>query len=129
MELEALEEARFRFDNLGASLMIISPMTEDQTREYKQEKGFSLDLLSDPGNQVAEAYGLAYTVPEDLKGVYLDMGIDLGEYNGDDTWRLPMPARYIIDRDRVIRYARINPDHTQRPEPIETVKALEKIIE
>ncbi len=109
--------------------MMISPMTEDQTREFKQEKGFSIELLSDPGNRVAEAYGLAYTVPGELKGVYLDMGSDLSEYNGENTWRLPMPARYIIDRDRMIRYARINPDHTQRPEPIETVKALEKIIE
>ena len=107
---------------------MVSPQIQKHVQEFKQEKGFSINLLSDPGNRVAEAYGLAYTVPEDLKGVYLDMGIDLSEYNGDDTWRLPMPARYIVDQDRVIRYARINPDHTQRPEPIETVKALEMLL-
>jgi peroxiredoxin len=38
-----------------------------------------------------------------------------------------MPARYIVDQDRIIRYARINPDHTQRPEPADTFKALEKL--
>ncbi|WP_256594984.1 MULTISPECIES: hypothetical protein [unclassified Pseudomonas] len=30
---------------------------------------------------------------------------------------LPMPGRYVIGRDGVIRYAEVNPDYTQRPEP------------
>ena len=73
-----------------------------------------MELLSDPGNRVAEQYGLVYTYPQDLKQVYLKLGIDLEKYNGDDSWRLPIPARYIIDRDRVIRYAVANADHTTR---------------
>ncbi len=107
--------------------MMVSPQVEKHIREFKKEKGFSIDLLSDPENQVAEAYGLVYTVPDDLRSVYLDLGIDLAVYNGDATWRLPMPARYIIDQDRKIRYARVNADHTQRPEPLDTIKALETI--
>jgi hypothetical protein len=38
-----------------------------------------------------------------------------------------MPARYIVDRNRIILYARINPDHTRRPDPADTFKALEKL--
>lgn len=30
---------------------------------------------------------------------------------------LPMPGRYVIGREGVIRYAEVNPDYTQRPEP------------
>ena len=106
---------------------MISPQTEEHVRAFKEEKGFTMELLSDPGNRTADAYGLVYTVPDDLREVYLDMGIDLAKYNGDVSWRLPMPARYIVDRDRIIRYARINPDHTRRPEPADTFKALEKL--
>ena len=43
---------------------------------------------------------------------------------GDDSWTLPMPARYIVDRDATIRYARVGADYTRRPEPLETLVAL-----
>jgi peroxiredoxin len=84
-------------------------------------------LLSDPGNRVAETYGLVYTFPEDLKQAYQKLGIDLETYNGEDSWRLPMPARYTIDTGGIIRYARVNLDHTVRPEPAETIEALKKL--
>ena len=35
-----------------------------------------------------------------------------------------MPARYIVDKDGVIRYTRVNADYTVRPEPSETLEAL-----
>ena len=86
-----------------------------------------MELLGDPGNQTAVQYGLVFTVSEDLKKVYLQFGIDLPEYNGDNSWQLPMPARYIIDQNRVIRYAEVNPDYTVRPDPSHTVDALKEI--
>jgi hypothetical protein len=43
---------------------------------------------------------------------------------GDDSWTLPIPARLIICTDGVIRYAEINPDYTERPEPEDTLSAL-----
>lgn len=87
-----------------------------------------MEILSDPDNQTAEKYGLVFTVPEDLKQVYLKFGTDLLKYNGDDSWRLPMPARYIIDQDQVIRYAEVNPDYTIRPDPSHTINELKIII-
>jgi peroxiredoxin len=85
-------------------------------------------ILSDPGNQTAETYGLVHTIPEDLKKVYLQFGIDLPKYNDDDSWRLPMPARYIIDQGQVVRYAEVNPDYTVRPDPSHTIDVLKEII-
>jgi len=51
----------------------------------------------------------------------------VNEHNGDESWTLPMPARYIIDQVGLIRYADIKPDCTERPEPEDTLSALEKI--
>ena len=84
-------------------------------------------MLSDPGNQVAGQYGLVYTVPDDLKQVYLKFGLDVAQHNGDDSWTLPMPARLIIDPAGVIRYAEISPDYTVRPDPQHTLDALGSI--
>lgn len=38
--------------------------------------------------------------------------------------RLPMPGRFVIGQDRVIRYGEVNPDYTHRPEPADIVPAL-----
>ena len=84
-------------------------------------------LLRDFGNRVAEAYGLAFTLPEDLQAIYLKLGIDLARGNGDGTWRLPVPARFVIDRAGVIRAVDADPDYTRRSEPAETVDVLKKL--
>ena len=56
------------------------------------------------------------------------IGIDLNKYNGDDSWTLPMPGRFIIDRSGVIRYAEVNPDYTVRPEPEEVIGILKELL-
>ena len=73
---------------------------------------------------MAEAYGLVFTLPEDLRAIYLKIGIDLARGNGDGTWRLPIPARFVIDRQGIIRAVDADPDYTRRPEPARTVEIL-----
>jgi len=107
---------------------MISPQTEEQSRTFAQTRHLTMEILSDPGNEVAKKYGLVYKVPDDLKAVYLDFGIDLPQYNGDDSWTLPMPARYIIDPDGVIRHSEVSVDYTLRSDPSHTIEALKSVI-
>ena len=81
-------------------------------------------MLRDQGNQVARKFGLVYTLPDDLRRVYLKFGIDLAQANGDDSWTLPMPARFVIDRTGTIRAVDADPDYTRRPDPARTIDAL-----
>jgi peroxiredoxin len=87
----------------------------------------SFEMLRDLGNRVADAYGLAFTLPQDLQAIYLKFGIDLARSNGDGTWRLPIPARFVIDRGGVIRAADADPDYTRRSEPSQTVEVLKQL--
>ena len=82
------------------------------------------ELLRDFGNRVAEAYGLVFTLPDELREIYLTFGIDLAKGNGDGTWRLPIPARFVIDGQGIIRAVDADPDYTRRPEPTRTVEIL-----
>jgi len=84
-------------------------------------------MLRDFGNRVAESYGLVFTLPDDLREIYMKFGIDLARGNGDGTWRLPVPARIVIDGQGIVRAVDADPDYTRRPEPIETVKTLERL--
>ena len=111
----------------GAAFIAISPQLAEFNREFREQKKFTFDLLSDPGNQTAKAYGLVFSLPEDLRKVYLQFGIDLPKHNGDDSWTLPLPARYIIDREGIVRYAEVNADYTVRPEPESTIAALKEL--
>ena len=82
------------------------------------------EVLRDFGNAVAEKYGLVFTLPDDLRAIYEKFGIDLARGNGDGTWRLPVPARFVVDPAGVIRSADADPDYTRRPEPAATVDVL-----
>ena len=93
-------------------------------RETEEPKPLSFELLRDFGNHVAEAYGLVFTLPEDLRAIYLKIGIDLARGNGDGTWRLPVPARFVIDGHGIIRAVDADPDYTRRSEPAHTVEVL-----
>jgi peroxiredoxin len=66
-------------------------------------------------------------LPDDLKAVYLGFGIDLAVRNGEASWTLPMPGRFVVDRAGIVRAADVDPDYERRPEPqktVDDVKAL-----
>jgi len=73
---------------------------------------------------VAARFGLRFALPDYLKAVYASFPLDIATYNGDSSWTLPMPARFIIDRRGIIRDAQSDPDYTTRPEPDDTLAAL-----
>ena len=107
--------------------MVVSPQVARTTRETEAPAALPFHVLHDLGNAVADAYGLAFTLPTSLQEVYTKFGIDLPRANGDGTWRLPVPARFVIDRDGIIRAADADPDYTRRPEPAETVKLVQAL--
>ena len=85
-------------------------------------------ILWDRNSEVAEAFGLAFTLSDDLRAVYLGFGNDLAVRNGDPSWRLPVPARFVIDSSGIVRLVQADPDYTHRPEPETTVEALRKVV-
>jgi peroxiredoxin len=112
---------------LGATIVAITPQLAEASRSLIEKQRFSFDLLSDPGNAYAAKLGLRFTLPEDLKQVYLSFGNDLTVRNGEGSWTLPMPARFVIDPRGIVRAADIDPDYERRPEPqktVDDVKAL-----
>jgi peroxiredoxin len=87
----------------------------------------AFEVLRDLGNVMSERYGLAFTLPADLQAIYEKFGIDLPKGNGDGTWRLPVPARFVIDRQGIIRSVDADPDYTRRPEPAATIEVLKEL--
>jgi len=126
MELQALQAALPAFEKLGASLVAISPQTPVNSRKSVRQNALGFPILSDPQNDVADAFGLRFALPDYLVALYKSLKNDLPGFNGDASWTLPMPARYVIAQDGTILYAEVNPDYTRRPEPEDMLPALRR---
>jgi peroxiredoxin len=127
MELQALEAARTEFERLGATLVAISPQTSVNSRKSVRQNNLSFPILSDTHNDVAGAFGLKFALPDYLIELYKSLKNELPAFNGDPSWTLPMPGRFVIAPDRTIVYAEVNPDYTVRPEPEAMLPVLKKL--
>lgn len=126
MELQALQAALPQFEALGAKLVAISPQLPSNSRKSARQNALTFPILSDSHNDVAAAFGLRFAMQDDSIELYKSLKNDLPAFNGDPSWTLPMPARYVIDRDGTILYAEINPDYTRRPEPLDMLPTLRR---
>ncbi len=105
--------------------MAVSPQLPRFLDATVRKHHLRFNLLHDEGNAIARQFSLAWRLPEDLCAIYREFGIDLERFNGSDSWELPMPARFIIDRNGIIRDAAVYPDHTDRPEPESIMDVLD----
>ena len=111
----------------GATLVAITPQRFERSHSQIEKQGITFDLLSDPGNDYAARLGLRFKLPDDLKAVYLDFGIDLAAHNGESSWTLPMPGRFVVDRAGIVRAVDVDPDYQYRPEPQKTVDDIKAL--
>ena len=102
----------------------ISPQTVKQSFFMADQHRLRFPLLSDAGNQVARQFRLIYRVPDEQEAIYRRAFVNLPFTNGDESWELPIPATYILDRDSTVLYASADEDYTERPEPAEIVERL-----
>jgi peroxiredoxin len=126
MELQALQATLADFEAAGAQLVAISPQNRVNSRKSVRDNALGFPILSDPGNAVAAAFGLRFAMPDYLVDLYRSLGNNLPNFNGDDSWTLPMPGRFVIGTDGIIVYAEINPDYTRRPEPSDMLPAIRR---
>ena len=127
MELEALQEIDSDVRALGARIVALTPEIERYTRALHKKLNLTFDILTDLHLRVAEQFRLVFPLPDYLRELYKSFGSSLDRFHDEPEYRLPMPARYLIDRKGVIRAADVNADYTVRPEASETVRVLQTL--
>lgn len=125
IELKALDAIAADVRAEGGELIVISPQTPEKSKAMVEKEGLGLTILSDPGTGFAKELGVSFVLPHVLRDIYGKLGgFTLPEFNGDETWRLPIPTRLIVDQSGTVRYAEVDADYTVRPEPSDTLAAL-----
>ena len=122
-ELEAWRDLYGTIRERGALMVAIGPQTERQNDFMADQHGLPFPVLSDPGCALAEKFGVAYTVPEYLREYYLSILLNVPFVNGEASWRLPLPATYVISPAGRVVLAEAHADFRVRAEPEEALAA------
>jgi peroxiredoxin len=124
-QLEAMNHIAAQIQAAGAALVAISPQTQKQAYFMYDQHKLKFPLLVDAGNEVARQFGLVYRVSHEQEDLYRRTFVNLPLVNGDDSWALPIPATYFVDRDGTVLFAYANEDYRERPEPLDVLAFVE----
>ena len=127
LELQFLQQRLADIHAAGGQLVAISPELPDKALSTREKHALEYQVLSDVGNKVADQYGLVMKIPEVIRPLYLQWGLDLPRFNGEDTWELPIPATYVLNKDGKVVSAYVNKNYSERMEPEAIIRALEII--
>jgi peroxiredoxin len=134
-ELEAWRELQPELRRRNTLFVAISPQTTRQNNFTLQQHGLPYPLLADPGAAIAEKFGIAYTIPPEHRRYFQSILINIPFNNAglsyhnatEASWRLPLPAVFVIDRTNTIAFAEAHADFRVRPEPAEILAALDQL--
>lgn len=86
-------------------MVVITPELERYTRALHKKLNLTFDILTDLHLKIAEQFHLVFTLPDYLRDVYRSFGNTLDRFNDEPNYRLPILARYVIEKQGIIRAA------------------------
>lgn len=108
----------------GGLLIAISPMLKPITAALVKKHNLQFPVLSDMNNKISSQFGLVFTLSDSLHPIYSNFNIDIPKSNGDNSYTLPIPATYIIDKQGAVRFRFADVDHTKRLDPRKLIDEL-----
>jgi len=126
--LRAWQDALPRLHDLGGDLLAVSPQPTPACGGVAERDLLAYPVLSDHGGTVAGAYGVSWELPVALRPLYLRLGHNLPEINGDGRWTAPLPSAFVIGTDHRIALAHADRVAARRLDPdaaIAAVRALD----
>ncbi len=110
----------------GGKLVAITPEEPTLTKEFIKQKNFTFPILWDQDNAYATQLKIVYGLPEDVKKVYREIGVDLNKSQGNQSARLPVPATFVVDKNRKIVFSYVDADFSKRAETSDLVEAVKE---
>ena len=135
-ELEHWREVHAEVRAMGAFLVAISPQTQRHNDFTVQQLHLPFPILSDTGAALAEKFGIAYSVPAAQRDYYKGILVNIPFVNSgamykdapETSWRLPLPAVFVVAQDGTIAFSEGHADFRVRPEPSDVMDALAALV-
>jgi len=123
-QLSALEDSLSFITAKNATVIAITPETEENVNKTIEKTKVTYSVLNDKGLKIMKAYKVAFEVDAETVKKYKGYGIDFEKANGENGAVLPVPAVYIIDKKGKITYAYFDKDYRKRASVKEIVENL-----
>ncbi len=123
-QLQAMEDSLSFITAKGATLLAITPETNENVDKTIEKTRVTYPILSDKGLAIMKAYNVAFDVDAETITKYKKYGIDFEKANGANGAVLPIPAVYIIDKSGKITYAYFDTNYKKRASVAEIVAEL-----
>ena len=127
LQLKSYQQMLPEITAAGASLVAITPEKPDASLSTAEKNELKFDVLTDKDAQYARQLKLVFTLPEELRPIYKNFGIDVEAHNGEGKFDLPLAATFVVDTDGTIAYAMVDSDYTVRAEPSEILASLKSL--
>ena len=103
-------------------MIAIVPDRQRYAAEIRAEAEGRFPILVDMDNGYAMSLNLVFWVGEEMRKFMSEAGVDLAEYQGNDSWMVPVPATFVVGQDGRISARFVDPDYRKRM-TIETMLA------
>jgi peroxiredoxin len=114
ISMSTLAQAQPEIQRRGARMVAIVPETARYARTMKEQSSARFPVLLDIDNGYAMSLNLAVGIDGEMKDMMSALGRALPEYQGNDTWMLPIPATFVVGRDARITARFVDPDYRKR---------------
>ncbi|MDA0781779.1 MAG: peroxiredoxin-like family protein [Rickettsiales bacterium] len=131
-QLQEFQVNLSKIEEAGAKLIAISPETPSNSEKTAVKNLLKFEVLSDKGNELARKYGIIWQVPESDREGFSEWlksttGQTLEEFNNHEGYELPVPATFVIGRDKIVKYAFKDIDYKKRADINEVLEILENL--
>ncbi|WP_108810390.1 redoxin domain-containing protein [Sphingorhabdus sp. Alg231-15] len=127
LELKAYQNILGEITGLGGQLIAISPEKPDNSLTTIEKNALTFPVLTDTGNRLAKALGIAFELPAELQQLFTNFGMNLDGLNAETGWALPIPATFVVGGNGQIVLADVDIKYTRRLEPSEALAALKSL--
>jgi peroxiredoxin len=124
ISISTLVKAQPHIEALGARMVAIVPDREQFAAEMREDCNVNFPILSDMDNGYAMSLNLAIWVGNEMQEYMSKIGRMLPQYQGNDSWMLPIPATFVIGKNGRIKSRFVDPDYRNRMSIDDLIDAL-----
>jgi len=124
INVAALAKIQEQVKNAGGQIVAVVPDRQKFAAQLKVGAKANFPILIDMDNGYAMSLNLAIWVGQEMQAMMAAAGVNLPEYQGNDSWMIPTPATFVVDIDGLIKARHVDPDYRKRMAIEDMIAAL-----
>ena len=123
-ELQSLQAIHEAIIGRGGGVVAITPERRAFANALKERCGLSFPVFCDVDNGYALSIGLAVWCGNEVKTILSEVDIDLAAFQDNPSWKVPIPATYVVSADGRIKASIVDANFRRRMSPDDILAAL-----